>query len=201
MPRSTARGYAPAISLRDLVDELGTDALASVVGACAGAVALTPKANECWRYVLNECVVLGYASSATVTGVDVTQMRAVEALIRIAVQEAQEGSARVRSAVMVARMFVEQSVAVARDRDATETGVVALLRVWSDLDVPEQSQAFAHLAQSLPDVRAKVWYVQIVQAVLAAYAHGIVESSSMDDTPERTARMPSSGAVIAVRSA
>ena len=58
MPHASAGGYAPPISLRDLVNTLGIDALGASIAGCADAVPLEAKRNERWRYGLDGCVIV-----------------------------------------------------------------------------------------------------------------------------------------------
>ena len=112
MPHANPSGYAPSISLRDLVNALGIDALGTSVAGCADAVPLEAKSNERWRYALDGCVIVGYRTSATVTGERGEQLRQVAALIREAPQVFVEASYRVREAAQTMRTFVEQCIAV-----------------------------------------------------------------------------------------
>lgn len=173
----TIQEYRSPVSLRDLVDVLGSDRFGRMVADLPGAMMVKPKGNERWRYAFAGCVVLGFVSSAVITGKGMTQIRAVEILIRTRVQEVVEGPMRVRVAVRAARTFIEHAIIAPSTAETAEAAVALLVGCWLELNTAEQAQAYAQLERFLPNPRLRCFAVQTVRAVVAAYEQGATNAT------------------------
>ncbi len=162
-------GYAPPISLRDLVEILGVDLLGAIVARLPGAVPLEPKHNETWRFVIGEAVVLGYRASATVTGLHSPQLRQTAAAIRAACEPSEEEQAQIGLAVDTQLSFVQNHIAIDWHQDQDADALHDLLTLWLALSSLARALAFAELKRRIEPPASRPWYVQTMRLLLLAH--------------------------------